>query len=220
MLHFKDFLIKLQTLDIKIIERKIDLDGQEKVTRIYEINHQSPYHSPGFKNELREIKELAITDVLNLSREQINFHLERLKNLKEKFHEFWNRYYHAPYPVGSEHNRNVAYSLRLNDLFICLRLSFQDDADATDYFLDDLETSIIYRQGVLQEFEKTILRIINPGNESFKPPIILTTPNKEKSRPVFKEGIAEEFFNLVKEYFAEENSEKIKKLMILNEFPS
>lgn len=107
MLHFKDFLLELQTLDIKIIEKKTSNDGHEKVARMYEISHQTPYHSPAFKNELREVKELAITDVLNLSREQINFHIERLKNLKDKFNKFWDRYYHAPYPVGSEHNLNV-----------------------------------------------------------------------------------------------------------------
>jgi hypothetical protein len=220
MVHFKEFLIKLQTLDIKIIERMTNIDGQEKITRSYEISHQTPYHSPAFKNELKEIKELAITDVLNLSREQIEFQLERLKNLKEKFHEFWNRYYHAPYPVGSEHNLNVVHGLHLDDIFICPRLYFMDQAGASDYFLDDLETTITHRQAVLNEFEETILRVINPGIQPSSPPIISTASNKRKSWPVFKEGIAEEFFNLVKEYFAEESGEKIKNLLISNEFPS
>ncbi len=220
MLHFKDFLIKLQTLDIKISERKSNIDGQEKIARSYEISHETPYHSPAFKNELREIKELAITDILNLSREQIDFQLERLKNLKDKFHEFWNRYYHAPYPVGSEHNLNVVYSLHLDDIFICPRLNFMDQAEASDYFLNDLESTITHRQGVLKEFEETILRVINPGMQPFSQPNISTTSNKRKSWPIFKEGIAEEFFNLVKEYFAVESSEKIKNLLLSNEFPS
>lgn len=220
MVHFKEFLIKLQTLDIKISERKTSIDGEEKVARSYEISHQTPYHSPAFKNELREIKELAITDVLNLSREQIDFHLERLKNLKGKFHEFWNRYYHAPYPVGSEHNLNVIYSLHLDDIFICPRLYFMDQAEASDYFLDDLETTITHRQGVLKEFEETILRIINPGMQPSSPPNISTTLNKRKSWPVFKEAIAEEFFNLVKEYFAAESSDKIKNFLFSNDLPS
>lgn len=220
MVHFKDFLIKLQTSDIKIIERKTNIDGQEKITRSYEISHQTPYHSPAFKNELREIKELAITDVLNLSREQIDFQLERLKNLKDKFHEFWNRYYHAPYPIGSEHNLNVVYSLHLDDIFICPRLYFMDQAGASDYFLDDLETSITHRQAVLKEFEETILRVINPGMQLSNLSNFSTASNKSKSWPVFKEGIAEEFFNLVKEYFAAESSEKIKNLLFSNEFPS
>ena len=80
MLHFKTFLIKLQTLDIKVRVGKSGSDKQEKVTRAYEISHQSPYHSPGYKNELRKVKELAITDLLNLSREQIYFQLEGPKS--------------------------------------------------------------------------------------------------------------------------------------------
>jgi hypothetical protein len=220
MLHFKDFLIKLQTLDIKISERKTNIDGQEKIARSYEISHQTPYHSPAFKNELKEIKELAITDVLNLSREQIEFQLERLKNLKEKFHEFWNRYYHAPYPNGSEHNLNVVYSLHLDDIFICPRLYFMDQAGASDYFMDDLESTITHRQGLLKVFEETILRVINPDMQPASPPNISTASNKRKSWPVFKEGIAEEFFNLVREYFAVESGEKIKNLLLSNECPS
>ena len=220
MVHFKEFLIKLQTLDIKISERKTSLDGEEKVARSYEISHQTPYHSPAFKNELREVKELAITDVLNLSREQIDFHLERLKNLNDKFSKFWDRYYHAPYPVGSEHNLNVIYSLHLDDLFTCPRLYFMDQAGASDYFLDDLESTITHRQGVLKEFEETIFKIIEPGVQPSSPPTISTTSNKRKSWPVLKEGVAEEFFNLVREYFAAESSGEIKNLLISNKPPS
>jgi len=216
MVHFKEFLIKLQTLDIKIVERKTNIDGQEKVARSYGISHQTPYHSPAFKNELTEIKELAITDMLNLSREQITFQLERLKNLKDKFHNFWDRYYHAPYPVGSEHNLNVVYSLHLDDIFICPRLYFMDQAEATDYFLDDLESTITHRQGILKEFEETILKITNLESESFNSSNTSPATDKGKARPVFKEGIAEEFFSLVKEYFAAEDGEKIMSLLISN----
>ncbi len=221
MLHFKEFLIKLQTLDIKISEKKKGKDEREQVTRSYDISHQSPFVSADYKNEISEIKELAITDLLNLSREQIHFQLERLKNIKEKFNEFWKRYYHPSQKVGSEHNIDRAYSLKLNDLFICRRLYFVDQAEATDFFLDDLESTITYRQEVVKEFEETILRIINPDKEhSRRPSGISTPPNKGKSWPVFKEGIAEEFFNLVKEYFAVEKNEKIKNLITSNVSPS
>ena len=71
MIHFKDFLLKLQTLDIKVNQRNKVIDGQPSRISFYDISHENPYLSALFKNELKELKELAVTDILNLPREQI-----------------------------------------------------------------------------------------------------------------------------------------------------
>lgn len=80
MRHFKDFLIRLQTLDIKISKRKLVSNGQEHERTYYDISNENPFLNISFKNELKELKELAITDVLNLPREQIIFQLQRLND--------------------------------------------------------------------------------------------------------------------------------------------
>ncbi len=71
MKHYKDFLIKLQTLDIKISQKKSNRDGILRELNYYDISHESPYLSNTFKNELQELRELALTDILNLPVEQI-----------------------------------------------------------------------------------------------------------------------------------------------------
>ena len=63
MQHFKDFLIRLQTLDIRINKRKVVRNGQEQEISYYDISQENPYLSQSFKNELKELKELAITDI-------------------------------------------------------------------------------------------------------------------------------------------------------------
>lgn len=81
MQHLKDFLIKLQTLDIKINERKKVINGELSQIKFYDISHQNAYLNSSFKNDLKEAKELAITDILNLPREQIIFQKKRRLHL-------------------------------------------------------------------------------------------------------------------------------------------
>ncbi len=98
MQHFKDFLIKLQTLDVKIKKRKAIVDGLKREISYYDLSHQNPFLNAPFKNELKELKELAITDILNLQREQIIFQLQRLSDVKALFSRFWNNYYDSNVP--------------------------------------------------------------------------------------------------------------------------
>lgn len=199
MKHYKDFLIRLQTLDIQIKKRKTATHGQQHEVNFYDISHENPFLGASFKNELKELKEHAITDVLNLPREQIIFHLQRLQEVKELFHKFWDNYYHSRVPVGSEHNIDLVFSLNLNDIFICPFLSPAAQVQADDNFINDLQDSVRYREDVLKDFERAVSKIIGLSKE---PEALLPqTSARIKATPAFKEGIAEELFNLIKHYF-------------------
>ncbi len=89
MKPFREFLIKLQPLDIKISQKKSNRNGIPGEFNYYDISHQSPSLTNTYKNELKELRELALTDILNLPAEQISFQLQRLVELKEKFEKFW-----------------------------------------------------------------------------------------------------------------------------------
>src|SRR6188768_535877 len=111
--HFKDFLIKLQTLDVRI--RPLKKSDEEKSIKYYDISHQCPFLSADFKNEVRQLKELAITDILNLPKEQIIFQLQRLNDIRELFDKFWHRFHHPPVPYKYDAPLDYVYALRLND---------------------------------------------------------------------------------------------------------
>jgi len=66
MKHFKDFLIRLHTSDIKVNRRKQVSEIQEREVIYDDIHHENPFLSSGFKKQLRELKELAITDLLTI----------------------------------------------------------------------------------------------------------------------------------------------------------
>ncbi len=129
MQHFKDLFIKLQTLDIRINQRKVIRNSEEQEISSYDISHQNPFLSQAFKNELKELKELAITDILILPREQILLQLQRLDDVKALFYRFWDSYSHSHVPFDSEHNLQLVLSLNLNNIFICPFLSFMDKAN-------------------------------------------------------------------------------------------
>jgi hypothetical protein len=66
--------------------------------------------------------------------------------------------------------------------------------------MDDLKDSIRARQKVLEEFEQSVLAAIQPGKAPEK--INNIKPLRaDEPRPVFKEGVADNFYALVKDYF-------------------
>ena len=211
MKHYNDFLIRLQTLDIQIKERKTATNGQQHEVRYYNLSHENPFLGASFMNELRQLREYALTDLLNLPREQIIFHLLRLQDVKELFHKFWDKYYYSSVPVGSEHLLSLLFSLNLNDIFICPFLSPSDQIQADDNFIDDLQDSVKHREEVLKDFERAISKIIGLSKEP--EPVLTLAAVRTKAIPVFKEDIAEELFTLVKHYFTPGDHPRLQELL-------
>ena len=210
MNHFKDFLIKLQTLDIRI--RPLKKSEEEKSINYYDISHESPYLNASFKNELRELKELAITDILNLPREQIIFQLQRLNDIRELFDKFWYRYHHPSVPYKYDNPIEYIYALKLSEIFIGHFFSYMDHAKANHEFVDDLESTVTFRQEILNSFEQAIAKIINWNKEPNSSTKVPST--KARIKPAFKEEIADELFILMKEYFNE--TDRTRFMNILN----
>lgn len=211
MKHYKDFLIRLQTLDIQVKNRKTATNGEQHDVRYYNLSHENPFLGASFTNELRQLKEYALTDLLNLPREQIIFHLNRLQDVKELFHKFWDKYYYSPVPVGTEHLQSLLFSLNLNDIFICPFLSPSDRIQTDDNFIDDLQDSVKHREEVLTDFERAISKIIGLNKEP--EPASPLASVRTKAVPVFKESIPEELFNLIKHYFTPGDQPRLQALL-------
>ena len=90
MEHFKKFLIKLQTFNINLTIRKKNADSYPHNTRevqYFDLSHENPDLSRSFKSEVKELSELAVTDLLNLAPSQISLQLifQFHKILRPKF---------------------------------------------------------------------------------------------------------------------------------------
>lgn len=213
MNHYKDWLIKIQTLGININQRKTVLNSQVQEINYYDISHENPYLHPDYNNELKELKELAITDLLNLPREQVLFHLQRIGNVKKVFSRFWERYYHAEIPNGDQKNLDLLLHLNLDELFISPRLMFFDHAIATDDFINDLKDSIRFREQILKDFEKGVSSAINVNKEGEFTSLPVAERKISKAVPVFKEDIIPELYSLLKDYFKPGEQKKLMSLL-------
>lgn len=213
MNHFKEFLIKLQTLDIQIFPKKAVTGSEKPEIFFYDISHENPYLNASYKNEFKELKELAITDILNLSREQISFQLRRLGDIRELFKRFWQKYYHLKVLSGSDQATNFIYNLSLNEDFIAPKLYYPDHAIANDNFINDLEDTIRARENILEEFEEAVSKIIEFTEKAEKNTFKEQTQEATKAKPVFKEGVAEEFFSIIKEFFSESDQPLLLKII-------
>jgi len=218
MEHFKDFLIRLQTLDIKVIPAKPATYDYKGKPAYYDLSHESPYLSPAYRNELKKLRELALTDILNLPGEQILFQLKRLEEVKELFYTFWKNYASSQALRGTEPLNAFLYNLDLGKSFIVPRLSDEDQAIASDYFIDDLKDTIRSREQVLLEFEQSVLRIV-PVNSEPDNPVVKPLKQQLKAEPVFKELAASDFFDLVKDYFETEDQPLLKELLTSGKEP-
>jgi hypothetical protein len=118
-----------------------------------------------YRNELKELKELAIIDILNHQREQILFQLQRLSEVKERFDKFRYNLYHSHADRRTE-PLEYFYSLDLDDIFIAPRLYFADHAIADENLIDDLTDSIRARQDILKEFEEAVSKVIDLTKEA------------------------------------------------------
>lgn len=206
MNHFKELFITLQTLNIRVAVRHAGRDGEAKS---YDLRHENPFLNVAFQNRLKELKELALVDLMNQGREQIHFQLKRLEDLKQVFHKFWERFYHSRVPVGSEFNLELLLSLNLNEIFICQFLSFQDYASAGDEFLDDLQSTVRYRQEILAEVEQSVAKVLRQDDSA----VAKTSMLISRATPTFKEGIKIDFYNLIREHFSADEKERLKDLL-------
>ena len=132
--------------------------------------------------------------------------------MKEKFKKFWHNFNYSITPLGSENFTEYLFSLDLDGIFIVPSLSSQDQAIADDYFIDDLKDTIRAREKTLFEFEQSVLKVI-PQNIDPEKLIISETVNREEAKPVFKEGVAQKFYDLIKDYFKSEDQPLLKNLL-------
>lgn len=223
MKDFKDFIIRLQTINIKINQRNGAGNSDINPEKFYDISHENPFLSPSFKNEMKQLRELALTDILMLQREQIVFQVQRLADLKDKFRKFWENYNNSYLLSQNEYvsarikySTDFFWSLGLHDIFIAPHSNYLDSAVANNNLVNDLEDTISAREDILEKFEAAVLKAIDfPKEEQEKN---AANPKRgQRLRPVFKAEMVQEFFDIIKNYFPVQDQEKLLELLTISQ---
>ena len=231
MQHFKKLLVRLQTFTLNKLpsnEIKGDPCLAESGLIIYDISNQTDLSE--FRFELDKLIDLAIVDLLSLDDKRIKLVLEELNNIKERFDAFWVT--HRLHYVGDAFPEYHSKLLYLNNFVYYIGLPyigfvknicpFNTELLITGKFVDDLRNSVKLRELYLNELIKQASYLATPAEEATEVPT--EKPEKQCNRisntPVFNDGIAEKFFELIKSYFSPYDQQHLLSLLKENEAPT
>ena len=156
MQHLKDFLTRIQSLDLRIIEDDIVMGtgtNEKKHVKAYDLTYQTQYYdSFSYRSELRVLKDMAFIDLITLDREHIKLQLVELSKVRSRFKEFWGYYNQHYSEMKLVYDRSFIFSVRLEYLFIVNNLQSDNvDIIMTSKFAEDLGDSVKLREKFLME---------------------------------------------------------------------
>ncbi|SDT44794.1 hypothetical protein SAMN05216490_3517 [Mucilaginibacter mallensis] len=156
MQHLKEFLTRIQTFDLRIIEDDIHMEwgtNEKKHVQVYDLSHQTQYYdSFSYRSELRVLKDMAFIDLMALDKERIKLQLEELSKVRERFKEFWRNYHDHHSEMTQVYERHFIFSVNLEYLFIVNGLqSTNAEIEVSSKFAEDLGESVKLREKFLRE---------------------------------------------------------------------
>lgn len=234
MQHLKEFLTRLQTFNLKIFPSKAystDPCIAESGIPIYSLGHEIRSNGNStFENDLRRLIDLAALDLLMLNGKQVNLVLEELFKLKERFKIFWNYYLlHYNGHAYTKYHSNLLYAndyifqIYLPKIFIVKNLMpSKNEILVTGSFVNQLGNSIKYREEYLDYLIHYVSSLLPTEKEQIvKLPESSSKPsNKITNNPVFKDGIAEKLFEIIKSYFSKYDQKLLLSLVKENQLPA
>ena len=182
MENFNRFLIKLQKFDVIVLEEEI-AEGQgraasmgsslvpKKKKRYYSLKHEVPELNQCYGFEIRELMEMALTDLLNLDVSKLTHHMLRMDSLEKAFSEIELNYNKPSFAGGDGEakRREYLFSLGVADRFNVGLLNLRDESTTvTNEFLWDFYDTIQYRREVLVEFQRRVEDILSLAGEKKK----------------------------------------------------
>ena len=230
MQHFKEFLTRIQTFTLQLTNQKVSVKAASNEMREmlgYDITRETQYYdSFSYKSELRVLKDMAFVDVLALDKERIGLQLVELNKVKSRFKELWHNYHQHYHDYHQDYKSSYPFTIRLDTLFIVHNLQGDSaDVHVSAQFVEDLADSIklreLFLKELIQDTEATLKKTEPATNEINSLPEDIQLSSQEMVRPVvrypiFTDGTTEQFFNVLKPYFAQEDHSRLSDLLFKN----
>ncbi|EHQ26552.1 hypothetical protein [Mucilaginibacter paludis] len=156
MQHLKEFLTRIQTFDLRVIEDDIHMEwgtNEKKHVKVYDLSHQTQYYdSFSYRSELRVLKDMAFIDLMTLDKERIQLQLAELAKVRERFKDFWRSYHDHYSEMTKAYSRSFVFSVRLEYLFVVNGLQpASAEIEISGKFAEDLGESVKLREKFLME---------------------------------------------------------------------
>ncbi|MDB5090698.1 MAG: hypothetical protein JWR09_4692 [Mucilaginibacter sp.] len=170
MQHLKEFLIRLQTFNLRITQQEVVVDASDfnNIKRrqgdAYDIAEETPYYdSFSLKSELRVLKDMALIDLLTLEHGLMDLQLKQLQKVLERIKQFWKNWHSRHSEWLQDYKNDYIFSIELDKLFIVYNLkSSSKDIGITGTFVEDLADSVKLRESFLRELIQDIEMRLNP----------------------------------------------------------
>ncbi len=189
MQHLKEFLIRIQTFDLRVFEDDIQLEwgtNEKKHVKAYDLTYETQYYdSFSYRSELRVLKDMAFLDLLILNKDLILLQLAELSKVRNRFKEFWTNYNQHYSEMNLVYHRSFIISIRLEYLFIVNNLqSDSADIEVTAKFAEDLGDSVKLREKFLMELIYATENFIKPKitEVDFKKRMNAQLPGQESAK--------------------------------------
>ncbi|TXK29853.1 hypothetical protein FVR03_20245 [Pontibacter qinzhouensis] len=219
MKHLKKFLTRLQTFELRLIQRKVYVGPFDyKEVTGYDLRHETHYDDAAvFESKLRLLSETAALDLLPLRHSQLQLVLEQLTEIEKRFKSFWVRFHNHVPGYGQDYPPAYLYNLRLPFLFVTHNLQpAHADIAVCEEFADDLSESVKLRESLLANLLLHV-RSLLPANEEQVPVVDAPVPAKPVAAyPRFVDGVAERLFEILKGYFSLEDQQQLLPLLLEN----
>src|SRR6202012_2403543 len=119
MQHLKEFLIRLQTFNLRITKQKIaDASDFNHIKRhegdAYDITRETRYYdSFTFESELRVLKDMALIDLLTVSEVVMKLQLQQLHKVLQRIKQFWTNWHEHHSEWREDYKSSYLTSIRL-----------------------------------------------------------------------------------------------------------
>ncbi|OKL39997.1 hypothetical protein [Pontibacter flavimaris] len=225
MKHLKKFLTRLQTFQLRVTQRKVRQGSPVQIREVaaYDIRHETPHDAPSiFVSELRLLSDLATLDLVSLDTAQLRSADDLLQTVEDRFNTFWVNYHNyssdfrwEDFPSG------YVFMVGLDKLFVVQNLSpVHSHVLIEETFVDDLGDSVRLRESLLASLRQRINSLVPPDQAQGNTPSSPLSNKRVNSIPRFVEGMAEEFFHILKGYFSPQDQEQLLPLLRENASPA
>lgn len=221
MKHLKEFLTRLQTFELKLIQRKAATSpfGHQEVNS-YELRHETHYDEAGvFESQLRLLAQMAALDLLSLNHRQLQLVLEQTGAMEKRFRTFWVSFHqHAP-DYGQDYPGGYLHQLGLPGLFVLRNLQpVHANTEVREEFVDDLAESVKLRESLLAGLARQAKALLPATEEKELAPGVPV--RSVTSSPRFMDGVPDRLFEILKGYFTPEDQQRLLPLLAGNQPPA
>lgn len=214
MEHFKELVIRLQTLTIE--------SGQvDPARQIFSLASDNPLTNSSVSVEFAILKQKAVLDITILEKFQILALLRNLYGLQTRLDIFWDRFNTNIAVPGLDDWNRYYESLMLDQFFFIHKPAAKKKFEVNYAFFSDLRAIIQWREELLLGFIEEIENFIAIGEaEDIEVEDMPESSHAVNSMPLFSVAHQQQIFDALLDFFMPDDRDELREIIFEQIAPS